>query len=170
MKEIKKNLNGDIKAKNVQLITEEGENLGVMSLKEASEKASENGLDLMEIGRKDDLVIVKILDFGKYLYKLKKQDQKNKQNSKAPELKTIKITFNISEHDLDVKRRQAQGFAKDRNPIKLILVLKGRENQYSDIAKTKITNFVKSLEEIYKMDNDIMRVGNMFTVNLKTIK
>lgn len=170
MKEIKKNLNGDIKAKNVQLITEEWENLWVMSLKEASEKASENWLDLMEIWRKDDLVIVKILDFWKYLYKLKKQDQKNKQNSKAPELKTIKITFNISEHDLDVKRRQAQGFAKDRNPIKLILVLKWRENQYSDIAKTKITNFVKSLEEIYKMDNDIMRVWNMFTVNLKTIK
>lgn len=170
MKEIKKNINGDIKAKNVQLITESWENLGIMSLREASEKASENWLDLMEIWKKDDFVIVKILDYWKYLYKLKKQEQKNKQNSKAPELKTIKITFNISEHDLDVKRRQAAWFAKDWNPLKLILVMKWRENQYNEIAKTKITNFVKTLEEFYKVDNEIARVWNMLTVNLKTIK
>jgi translation initiation factor IF-3 len=85
-------------------------------------------------------------------------------------LKTIKITFNISEHDLDVKRRQAFSFAKDWNPIKLILVMKWRENQYSDIAKTKIINFIKTLEEFYKMDNEISKVWNMLTVNLKTIK
>lgn len=170
MKEVKKSINSDIKAKNVQLIAESWENLGVMSLKEAMEKASENWLDLMEIWRKDDLAIVKILDYWKYLYKLKKTDQKNKQKSKTPELKTIKITFNISEHDLDVKRRQAFSFAKDWNPIKLILVMKWRENQYSDIAKTKIVNFVKTLEEFYKMDNDINKVWNMLTVNLKPIK
>lgn len=170
MKELKKNINSDIKAKNVQLITESWENLGVMSLKEASDKASESWLDLMEIWRKDDLVIVKILDYWKYLYKLKKQEQKNKQNSKAPELKTIKITFNISEHDLDVKRRQAFSFAKDWNPIKLVLVMKWRENQYSDIAKTKLINFIKTLEEFYKVDNEIARVWNMLTVNLKIIK
>ncbi len=170
MKEIKKNINNDIKAKNVQLITDSWENLGVMPLREAIEKASENWLDLMEIWRKDDVAIVKILDYWKYLYKLKKTEQKNKQNSKAPELKTIKITFNISEHDLDVKRRQAFGFAKDWNPIKLILVMRWRENQYNEIARTKISNFIKTLEEFYKVDNEIARVWNMLTVNLKTIK
>jgi translation initiation factor IF-3 len=66
-----------------------------MTLKEAREKAEERGLDLMEIGRKDDVTIVKILDYGKYLYKQKKQDQKNKQRSKTPELKTLKISFRI---------------------------------------------------------------------------
>ncbi|MFA5917064.1 MAG: translation initiation factor IF-3 [Candidatus Gracilibacteria bacterium] len=170
MKEPKKNLNSAIRAKNVQLITEDGENLGIMSLREANEKASENGMDLMEIGRKDDLAIVKILDYGKYLYKLKKNEQKNKQRSKTPELKTIKITFNISEHDLDVRRRQAFGFAKDGNPIKLILAMKGRENQYVDIARTKILNFAKTLEEFYKLEKDVTKTGNMLTVNLKIIK
>ncbi len=170
MKEPKKNLNSAIRAKNVQLITEDWENLGIMSLREANEKASESWLDLMEIWRKDDLAIVKILDYWKYLYKLKKNEQKNKQRSKTPELKTIKITFNISEHDLDVRRRQAFGFAKDWNPIKLILAMKWRENQYVDIAKTKILNFAKTLEEFYKLEQDVTKTWNMLNVNLKIIK
>jgi len=170
MKETKKNINSSIKAKNVQLITEEWENLGTMSLREALEKANENWLDLMEIWKKDDVAIVKILDYWKYLYKLKKNEQKNKQRSKTPELKTIKITFNISDHDLDVKRRQAFSFAKDWNPIKIILTMKWRENQYIDIAKTKILNFAKSLEEFYKLEQDITKTWNMLNVNLKIIK
>ncbi|MDD3302320.1 MAG: translation initiation factor IF-3 [Candidatus Gracilibacteria bacterium] len=170
MKEPKKNINDEIKAKSIQLITEEGENLGIMPLKEALEKASETGLDLMEMSKKDDLVIAKLIDYGKYLYKLKKLDQKNKQKSKTPELKTVRITFNISEHDLDVKRKQAFSFAKDGNPIKLVLVMKGRENQYGEIARTKILNFITSLEAYYKLDNNVSRVGNMLSANLKPIK
>lgn len=170
MKEPKKNINDEIKAKSIQLITEEWENLWIMPLKEALEKASETWLDLMEMSKKDDLVIAKLIDYWKYLYKLKKLDQKNKQKSKTPELKTVRITFNISEHDLDVKRKQAFSFAKDWNPIKLVLVMKWRENQYWEIARTKILNFITSLEAYYKLDNNVSRVWNMLSANLKPIK
>jgi len=170
MKEPKKNINDEIKAKNVQLITDDWENLWIMPLKEALEKASEIWLDLMEMSKKDDLVIAKLIDYWKYLYRLKKLDQKNKQKSKTPELKTIRITFNISENDLNVKRKQAFSFAKDWNPIKLVLVLKWRENQYWEIARTKILNFITSLEEYYKLDNNVSRVWNMLSANLKPIK
>lgn len=170
MKEAKRALNDEIRAKNVQLITEDWENLGDMSLREAREKALEMWLDLMEMWKKDDLVIVKILDYWKHLYKLKKQDQKNKQRSKAPELKTLRITFNISEHDLDIKRKQAHGFAEDRNPLKVSLMMKWRENQYSDLAKNKMASFIKSLDDIYKIEKDISHSWNTISVNLKTIK
>lgn len=95
MKEKKKRLNEDIRANKVQVITDEGENLGEMTLTEALEKAKSLELDLMEMGQKDDIVLVKLLDYGKYLYRQKKQEQKQKQKGKAPDLKTIRITFKI---------------------------------------------------------------------------
>ncbi len=60
------------------------------------------------MGRNGDITIVKILDFGKFLYKQKKQEQKNKQRAKTPDPKTLKITFKISEHDMEVRRNQAE--------------------------------------------------------------
>lgn len=79
MKEKKKNLNNDIRANTVQVITDDGENLGEMSLNEAKERASNLGLDLMEIGKNETVTIIKMLDYGKYLYRQKKQEQKQKQ-------------------------------------------------------------------------------------------
>lgn len=170
MKEPKKNINEEIRAKSIQLITENWENLGIMSLKDALAKAHEEWLDLMEMSKNDDLVIAKLIDYWKYLYKLKKQDQKNKQRSKVPELKTIRITFNISEHDLDVKRKQISGFAKEWNPIKIMLMMRWRENQYSEIAMTKMINFIKTLEEEYKLEKDVSKLWNMLSASLKPLK
>lgn len=166
----KKRLNQDIVANKVQLIDEELWNLWEMSLKEAREKAEERGLDLMEIGRKDDVVIVKILDYGKFLYKQKKQDQKNKQKSKAPELKTLKISFRIDWHDLEVRKKQAESFAEEGHPLKVVLFMKGRENQYVDLAKEKLRNFVATLTEFYKVDKDLVQNGPNLVMMLKTVK
>lgn len=170
MKENKKPLNYEIKASQVQVIDEKGENLWEMSLQEALLKAEENDLDLMEIGRKDTVAIVKMLNFWKYIYKQQKQEQKQKQKGKVPELKTIRITFRIGEHDLEIRKNQAEKFANDGHPLKVILVMKGRENQYIDIAREKMRNFVASLSWFYRIEKDIMQNGNNLVVNLKTIK
>jgi translation initiation factor IF-3 len=95
MKEKRKPLNDEIRANKIQLISDDGENFGEMVIAQAREKATAEGLDLMEIGRNGDITIVKILDYGKFLYKQKKQDQKQKQKGKAPDLKTIRLTFKI---------------------------------------------------------------------------
>ncbi|USN57828.1 MAG: translation initiation factor IF-3 [Candidatus Peribacteria bacterium] len=95
MKEKKRILNDDIRASKIQLISDEGGNLGEMHINDARKMAQEQELDLMEMGRTGDMTIVKMLDYGKYLYRQKKQDQKNKQKGKAPDLKTIRITFKI---------------------------------------------------------------------------
>jgi translation initiation factor IF-3 len=79
MREKKKRLNADIRAELVQVITEEGENLGEMTLSDALTQAKSQELDLMEIGQKDNVVLVKMLDYGKYLYRQKKLEQKQKQ-------------------------------------------------------------------------------------------
>lgn len=92
------------------------------------------------------------MDYGKYLYKQKKQEQKQKQQGKTPDVKNIRLTFKIGEHDLEVKRKQAEKFAQDGNPLKITLMLRGRENHYADIAEKKIQAFVSRLEDIYKIE------------------
>lgn len=170
MKEKKKALNNQIKAYKVQIITDDGENLWEMTLDEAKQKAETLGLDLMEIWKKWDLSIVKMLDYGKFLYRQKKQDQKNKQKGKAPDLKTIRITFKIWEHDLAIRKRQAEKFALWLHPLKISLMLRWRENHYSDLANEKMTSFVTSLEEIYKLEWHIRKNWNIFVAMLKPIK
>ena len=170
MKENKKLLNEEIKAERVQLIWENWENLGEMPLEEAREKASSLKLDMMEIWKKDWLSIVKLLDYWKFLYKQKKQEQKNKQKWKAPELKTLRITFKIWEHDLEIRKKQAEKFASSGHPLKISLMLKWRENQYENLAKEKMDSFIERLGEFYKLDWTVKKTWNIFTAMLKPIK
>ena len=107
-----------------------------------------------------------MLDYGKFLYKQKKQDQKNKAKGKAPDLKTIKITFKIGDHDLEVKKNQAEKFAKDGHPLKVMLVLRGRENHYEGIAFQKMETFVAMLDGFYKIDKKLVKAGSNFIVML----
>lgn len=167
MKEKNRILNEDIKAKFISLIDEEGEFLWEMSLKEAQEKARETSLDLMQVGMRDWLAIVKLLDYWKFLYKQKKQDQKNKQKTKAPDLKTIKITFKIWEHDLEIRKNQAEKFAKLWHPLKVVLTLRWRENQYENIAREKMESFILMLQDFYKVDKNLVKNGNNFVVMMQ---
>jgi translation initiation factor IF-3 len=144
--------------------------LGDMPLKEAKIKASSLWLDLMEIWKIWNLVIVKMLDYWKLLYKQKKKEQKNKQRWKVPDLKSMRLTFQIWDHDLDVKKRQAMKFAELWHSLKLSLMLKWRENNYSNLAMEKIKSFVSSLEEFYKLDWTIKKAWNTFSAMLKVKK
>lgn len=164
MKENKRILNDDIRATNIKMINEDGEMLGEMTLSEAKIKAKELSLDLMQLWNDWDRTIVKMLDYGKFLYKQKKQDQKNKQKSKAPDLKTIKITFKIGEHDLEVKKNQASKFAQAWHPLKVVLALRWRENQYENIAREKIESFVVMLDDFYKTDKKLVKNWSNFIV------
>lgn len=170
MKEKKKRFNEDIQADIVQVISDEEGNLWEMKLSEAILKAKSEWLDVMEIGKNQDIILVKILDYGKYLYKQKKVEQKQKQQGKTWDLKTLRITYKIGEHDLEVKRKQAQKFAEDTHPLKVSLMLRGRENHYGELAAEKMQTFVDSIADIYKLDSPVKRMGNTFHAMLKPIK
>ncbi len=167
MSKKQKNLKNNIRADKVQLITDEGENLGEMSLAQAKDIARDRGLDLMEMWRKADVVIVKVLDYGKFLYREKKQKQKQKQQTKSPDMKTLRITFKIGDHDLEIRRNQAIKFAAGGHALKVSLMLRGRENHYRELALEKINTFVDSLEDIYKKEGEVKWTGNIFTCILK---
>lgn len=166
----KRLINNDIKAYKIQLITDDGENLGDMSIKDARTLASEKQLDLMEIWKKWDITIVKLLDYWKFLYRQKKLEQKNKQAWKAPDLKTVRITFKIWEHDLQTRVKQVIKFWEGGHPLKVTLMLKWRENHYSDLALEKMNTFIKLIEEYYKLESPIKKNWNTFVAMLKVSK
>lgn len=170
MKDKKRILNDDIRARNIKLISDEWEQLWEMTLKEAKQKALEEGLDLMQMSENWWIAIVKLLDYGKFLYRQKKQEKKSKQSSKSPDLKTIRITFKISEHDLDVKKKQAEKFAHDNDNLKVMLQLRWRENQYDSIAREKMEYFVELIADFYKLEKPVARNWNNFLANFVPIK
>ncbi len=170
MKEKRKIINDAIRSSRVQLILEDGENLWEMPINDARIRAREKNLDLMEMWRKGWVSIVKMLDFWKFLYRQKKQERKNKAMGKTPDLKTLRITYKISEHDLEVKERQAEKFAKIGHPLKVTLMLRGRENHYASLAHDKMKLFVERVSDIYKVEWRINKSGNTFSAMFKAIK
>lgn len=159
-----KRINDEIKAPKVKVISSTWEQLWILPTDKALEIAEWEWMDLVEIGEQDWIMLCKIIDYGKFLFKQQKNIAKSKTNSKKTELKTIRLTYKIGDHDLEIRRNQIIKFAKDAHPIKVELRLKWRENQYATQAQEKITSFVNSLEEFYKLDWKINKAWNTFYV------
>jgi len=119
-----KRINEEIRADRVQVIPEGGEPLGIMSLKEALEKAESMEMDLVEIGMQEGVVLCKIMDYGKFLFKQQKNIAQSRSHSKKADLKTIKLTYKIGDHDLEIRKNQALKFCEAGHPLKIVLQLR----------------------------------------------
>jgi translation initiation factor IF-3 len=150
-------INNRIRAEKVRLIDESGQQVGVLPLQEAINRAKERGLDLIQITEKVDPPVCKITDYGKYLYGLKKKERKVKHY--AGELKGIRLTFGISEHDLQTRARQAEKFLKKGDKIRIELRLRGREKAHQDFAREKIKKFIEELQKTIevKIEKDLKK-------------
>ncbi|MEA3344279.1 MAG: translation initiation factor IF-3 [Patescibacteria group bacterium] len=143
---LKKNfINHQIRAKEVRVIDQTGKQLGIISLTEALRLARESNLDLIQVTEKTDPPVCKITDHGKYLYQQKKKEKSVKAS--AGELKGIRLTFKISEHDLKTRAKQAEKFLKKGNKVRIEMKLRGRERALQDFAKEKIMKFIEILRE-----------------------
>lgn len=120
-------VNEKIKEQKIQVIDQDGKNLGVIGKKEALSLAQAAGLDLVQVGQKDDFAIGKIMDFGKFLYIKKKQLSESKKKQKIIQIKEIKMRPNIGEQDYKTKMNQAINFLKEGKKVKFTLQFKGRE-------------------------------------------
>lgn len=121
--------------------------MGVMATEKAVKKAEEEGLDLVQITAKAEPPVCKIRDYGKYVYELKKKKKKAKKTNKAGELKEVQLTFNISDHDLETRKKRVLKFLKANKKIRLRMRLRGREHALKDYARKKIKNFMKEVGE-----------------------
>lgn len=139
-------------AREVRLVDEMGELLGVMKLDEARAIAREKEVDLVEISPKADPPVCKVIDYGKMLYAQKKKEQHAKKQGKALEIKGIRLTFRMAGGDLERQRKLAENFLTKGHSLRVQLLMKGREMAHRDLANEKMDNFIKLLEEVAMPD------------------
>jgi len=127
----------------VQVVDENGKNLGILDTYKALQIAKERGLDLVEIAPTAKPPVCKIIDYGKYKYQQEKKEQKQKAKRKEVEVKRIRIGFATSLHDLEHKAKQAGEFLAEGNKVRIEIKLRGREKAHLDLAKEKLNDFLK---------------------------
>ena len=143
--------NNRIFAKEVQVISSEGKNLGIISTTEGIKLAKEEGLDLIEIAPNAKPPVCKIIDMGKYKYNLQKKANKAKKKQKTVELKEIKLRPVTKIHDYNYKIKNAQKFLSKGNKVKFTVKFRGREMQHHHLG----------MELLKRVENDLKKVGKL---------
>ena len=145
-------VNEDIRSPQVRLIDEEGEMQGVMTAREAIQRAYSVGLDLLEISPNADPPGVKILDFGKFKYEQQKKRNEAKKKQKVIEIKEIKVRPNIDENDYQVKMRAMKSFIDEGDKVKVTLRFRGREMAHQDIGIRVLERIRAELDPLTKVE------------------
>jgi translation initiation factor IF-3 len=135
------------------VIGAEGEKLGLMPIEKALTLAREQGTDLVEVSPKATPPVCKLMDYGKYIYRLKKQEQQQRKKSKKAAVKGIRLGMSIGEHDFEVKRKQAQGFLEEKSVVKVVMIFRGRELQHKALGREKMMEFAKALADIADIES-----------------
>lgn len=138
------------------MIDEDGKNLGIFKFDEIFKIAEERNTGLILISEKANPPVVRLGDYYKYLYKLKKQSKKEKKS----ELKEIRVSFQEAEGDLIRKAKQIEEFLKEGDQVRLRMILKGRQMLHIDLAKEKFKKILDNIEIPFKIINDIKQQGN----------
>ena len=147
-------INDSIRAREVRLIDENGQNVGVVSRFDAQAKANEAGLDLVEISPDAEPPVCKILDFGKYKYQEQKRAAEARKNQKIVEIKEIKMRPGIDDHDYDVKMRSMQRFFQEGDKVKVTLRFRGREMAHQHLGMDVLKRVKADVEPIAKVESE----------------
>lgn len=141
-------INEQIRDKEVRLIGEDGEQLGIMSSKDALKLAKEANLDLVKIAPTAKPPVCKIIDYGKYRYEMARKEKEAKKKQKVTDVKEIRLSPNIDDNDLNTKANQARKFLTHGDKVKVALRFRGREMAHTASSKIILDNFFAKLEDI----------------------
>ena len=140
-------MNERIRAREIRVIGDDGEQFGILSVNEAIALAAEKNLDLVEISPNATPPVCKIMDYGKYKYEKTKKDKENKKKQKNVVVKELRITPHIDEHDKETKISQTKKFIEKEHKVKVSLRLTGRERLHADSAIKILDEFASHFEE-----------------------
>ena len=158
-------INEEIRDKEVRLISAEGEQLGVLPLSAALDKAAEADLDLVKISPNANPPVCKLMDYGKYRFEQTKRDKEAKKNQRVVEIKEVRMSPGIDVNDFNVKLRNAQRFLAEGNRVKVTVRFRGREMAHTDIGRRLLLQFAEDCSEMAAMDKEPKLEGrhmNMF--------
>ncbi|MGI6566946.1 MAG: translation initiation factor IF-3 [Firmicutes bacterium] len=145
-------MNSRIRARDVRVISPEGEQLGIMSIRDALRAAQERELDLVEVAPNARPPVCRIMDYGKYKYEQTKRQKEARKKQKIVSIKEVRMSPKIDEHDFQVKAKNAERFLKDGNKVKVSVRFRGREVVHSDLARNMLLQMAKGVEDIAKID------------------
>ena len=159
-------INGQIRDKEVRVIAENGDQLGVMPVKEAMKLAQEAELDLVKIAPKAQPPVCKIIDYGKYRYELARKDKEAKKKQKTVEVKEVRISPNIDTNDLNTKVNNAKKFIAKGNKVKVTLRFRGREMAHMQQSKHILDDFAEMLAEVAVVEKPAKLEGRSMSMVL----
>ena len=138
-------INEQIRDKEVRLIGENGEQLGIMSAREAMRLAEEAELDLVKIAPTAKPPVCKIIDYGKYRYEMARKEKEARKNQKVVEIKEVRLSMTIDVNDINIKAKNAVKFLKEGNKVKVSLRMRGRQTSFASHGVEVMNNFFESL-------------------------
>lgn len=164
-------VNEQIRAKEVQVIDENGEKKGVMNINDALDLAFDKKLDLVLVSPNLEVPVCKIMNYGKYKFEQAKREKEAKKKQKTFELKEVRITPNIEEHDFGFKCKNAKKFIEDGNKVKITVRFRGRELNYIKQGEAVLNRFIEELAEVATPEKKPVLEGkNMFIILAKKVE
>ena len=158
-------INDEIRDREVRLISATGEQLGILSTREALERAAEADLDLVKISPTANPPVCKLMDYGKYKFEQQKREKEARKNQRVIEIKEVRMSPGIDVNDFNVKLRNAQKFLSEGDRVKVTVRFRGREMAHTDIGRKLLLKFAEDCAEIATMDKEPQQEGrhmNMF--------
>ena len=159
-------INEQIRDKEVRVIGEDGEQLGIMSSKEAQKLADEAGLDLVKIAPTAKPPVCKIVDYGKYKYEQTRKEKEAKKKQKVIEIKEIRLSPNIDTNDLNTKMNAARKFLSKGDKVKVTLRFRGREMAHMNSSKHILDEFAENLADVATVEKAPKVEGRSMTMFL----
>lgn len=162
----KHKINEEIISPQVRVVGQNGEQLGVMAVRDALKLAVEADKDLVEIAPQAIPPVCKIINYGKFAYEQSKREQEVRQSQKQKELKEIRLRAGTDTHDLDFKVRHSRKFLELGHKVKAAVTFRGREIVHQDIGRALLQKFIDALADISKIDQDMRTEGRILSVTL----
>jgi translation initiation factor IF-3 len=146
--------NERIRAAQIRLIGAAGEQFGIVTPQEGMQRAQDAGLDLVEVAGTTTPPVCRIMDLGKYLYTLDKKEKESRKKQKTIDIKEVKMTTKIDEHDYQTKLRNARRFIERGDKVKMVVFFRGREIVYVDKGRQLVARFVEDLSDVAMVERN----------------
>ena len=170
IKEQRVRINEQIRISPIRLISDDGEQIGIISLDDARERAEETGLDLVEVAPEARPPVVKLMDYGKYKYEEARAAREAKKKQHHIHVKEVKFRPSIEEHDYEFKLRHARRFLEEGNKVKLTMMFRGRQVTHPELGREVLKRLVADLEDVGKVEQSPSFEGRVMSMVMAPLK
>ncbi|MDQ7052126.1 MAG: translation initiation factor IF-3 [candidate division KSB1 bacterium] len=159
-------INDQIRSSTVRVVSEDGQQLGIMPITQALQIAENKGLDLVEVAPNANPPVCRIMDYGKYKYEQSKKEKSHKKKQAATQVKEIRLRPKIEEHDYEFKLKHARKFLEGGHKVKATVLFRGREMAHQEFGHALIKRFIQDLEDVAKVAREPTMEGRQIVVYL----